>query len=234
MKKKMLIIIPIIIVIIVLIILLLLKNIIFGPSVSFNDKKQITEVVEKYLINKYGDHNYKITDIRYDYKMNTVFDYSNPVGYFVDCKSDEVKHFYAYIADILPNNISVDHDSLIEEYLFPNLDGYDQKEKIDELAPVDKIKEKIINDLRNVDPDIELIKNIDIRFRYPINSGKMPTEEDLKENTSYYDIIRFTYTRKSEIINDDEYINIIQEYIKNTYGVEWNISINKNGSVTCS
>ena len=139
MKKKWLIIIPI--VLLIVIILLLFKTSFFGPSVGFSDKKHLTGVVEKYLIKKYGDHKYKITDIRYDYKMNSFFDYSNPVGYFVDCNSDIVNHFYVYVEGVLPDKITVDHDSLIDEYLYPDLDGYDRKQKEKSIAPVDKIKE---------------------------------------------------------------------------------------------
>lgn len=85
-----------IIIIILLVVGYVGYRILRGPIVNIKDKIEIKKYVESYLTNKYGEHKYKVTRIEYEYDMDTLFDYSNPTGYWVDFKSDIAPRFLGY------------------------------------------------------------------------------------------------------------------------------------------
>ena len=89
-----------------------------GPSVKKEYKIIIEKYAEEYLTKKYGKHNFKVTRIDYDFHMDYVFDYSNPIGYWVDFKSDIVPKCWLVIKGLKPEDFKVDNDYFIAEYYF--------------------------------------------------------------------------------------------------------------------
>lgn len=116
------------------------KIILLGPSVKMSEKKNVSIYVEDYLTKKYGKHNFKVTKIEYEFNMATFFDYSTPVGYNVQCRSDKVKNFSVYIYGINPNDYNIKNDSFLENYYFPNLGGYGQYKAKEALTKDERVQ----------------------------------------------------------------------------------------------
>lgn len=216
------------IIVIILIILSLIGyggyRILKGPAVSIKEKIKVKEFAENYLTNKYGEHKYKITSIRYEYNMTTLFDYSSPIGYWVDFKSDIVTDSWITINGLNSKNYKVDSDYFLESYYFPEQDGYDIYEAMNNIEPKKELETIILNELRaEFEPDAYQLECETILLNIPDNYGKIPTLEDLKINTNLYKVTHFDYKILNAINDTNEYEKNLKSYIKNKYNSNSNI-----------
>lgn len=212
----------IIIIILILIILSLIGyggyRILNGPSVNIKEKIEIKKYVESYLTKKYGEHKYKVTGIRYEYDMTTLFDYSNPTGYCVDFKSDIVPDFWITINGLNPNDYKVDNDYFIQSYYFPGQDGYNVYKTMNSMRPKKELETILLNELRDeFEPDAYGVECSTILLNIPEDYGKIPTLEELKTNTNLYKVTQFDYKVSNTIENPNEYKERLKAYITNKY-----------------
>lgn len=222
--------------IIILIVLLIIGygafRVINGPNVSIKDKIDVKNYVENYLTKKYGEHKFKVTGIRYEYNMTSIFDYSSPKGYWVDFKSDTVPHSWVTISGLSPNSYKVDSDYFIQSYYFPKTDGYDVSETMNSMKPkkelerllLDKLKNEFDNDIYEVDCDTILLK-------IPEDYGKIPTLDEIKTNTSLYTIRRFYYKLSNTIKDTNNYERKLKMYITNNYNSNSDIFFSMNNTL---
>lgn len=208
------------------------KIILLGPSVKMSEKKNVSIYVEDYLTKKYGKHNFKVTKIEYEFKMATIFDYSNRVGYNVQCKSDKVKYFFVYIYGFNPDEYTIRSDSFLENYYFPTLDAYEQFEKRESIIPEKKIESNFISKFKEgFEPNCdELIYSLEKVDR---NLGRIPTIEELKNDINVYEVSDFAYTLTDSIENKEEYKNKLRKYLKQNFGGDWTICFNSDVSISC-
>ncbi len=221
--------------IIILIILSLLGyvgyRLLNGPSVNMRDKKEIKKYVESYLVKKYGEHKFKVTGIRYEYDMTTLFDYSNPTGYWVDFKSDTVPHSWITINVLNRDIYKVDSDYFIESYYFPNEDDHDVYKKMDNMKPKKELERNLLNELQNeFEPNIYEVECNTILLEIPEDYGKIPTLEELKTNTNLYKITQFDYKVSNSIEGTNEYTKRLKSYITNKYNSNSSIYFHKNNT----
>ena len=203
-----------------------------GPIVPFKDKKEITDYVEKYLTKKYGDHKFKVTSVEYEYDMAYIFDYSNPKGYWVYFKSDVVPRSWVIIDGIIPNDYKIDHDYLIQKYYFPDKDGYDTVQEMDDLIPAYELEDTVYEDLKNeFDSNVYGLYCDGISLVIPDDYGKIPTLEELKTNTSLYKVYRFNFRTSTEIEDKEGYETRLKEYIKKKFNRDSKIYFYKNNSI---
>ena len=193
-------------------------RILSGPSVSRKEKIEIKKYVENYLTNKYGEHKYKVTNIRYEYDMITLFDYSNPTGYLVDFKSDIVPDSWITINGLNPDDYKVDNDYFIEDYYFPKQDGYNTYKTMDNMKPRKELETILLNELRaEFEPDAYKVECETISLNIPEDYGKIPTLEELKNNTKLYKVTQFDYKVSNTIEDTNEYEERLKTYILNKY-----------------
>lgn len=209
----------IIIILIILSIVGYVEYIIFcGPSVNRKEKIEVKKYVENYLTNKYGEHKYKVTGIRYEYDMTTLFDYSNPTGYWVDFKSDIVSDSWITINGLNPDDYKVDSDYFIEDYYFPEKDGYNVYKIMDNMKPRKELETILLNELRDeFEPDAYKVECDTISLNIPEDYGKIPTLDELKTNTNLYKVTHFEYKVLTTIEDTNEYKERLKEYITNKY-----------------
>ena len=214
--------------------LIILKSVFFGPSVKRDVKKKVSSFVEEYLTEKYGDHNYKITKVTYDFHMSTLFDYSNPVGYNVYFSSDVVNSSYVTIKGIEIDELKVENDGFIEDYYYPKLTGYERYDAIKSITPVEKIQNELFSNLKeDFESSCTKVTCNNVSLSIPKNTGKIPTMEELKNNIDYYEILDFNFKLSNYIEDQEEYKNRLNEYLTQTFGGTWNIYFNPNSSITC-
>ena len=217
---------------IIVVLLIIVK--IYGPPVKLSERKNVSEFVEKYLINKYGNHKFKVTKVKYDFKMTTLFDYSNCIGYDVRFKSDLVKDSYVVVTGLKKNQYEITSDGFIMDYYFPDLDGYNQYSKRKSITPFNKIEKNLLEKIKNeFDSSIETLKCNNARLSIPSNLGRIPTLDELKNDVSYYEVLDFKYTLSSTIKNIEDYKNRLSVYLNTNYSGNWSIYYNANRSITC-
>ena len=217
------------IVIIVLVILVLLsfgvRRIIYGPSVSLKEKAEVKNYVQSYLTKKYGKHNYKITGISYDYHrtdMSQMFDYSNPIGYWVYFKSDTVPSSWIVIKGVEPEEYIVDSDYYVESYHFRGND--DAYELMESMEPKKEIENKYLNELQNeFDSNVCEVRCDYIMLEIPEDYGKVPTIEELKTNIDLYKTLGFDFKVSNIIQNETEFEQNLKTYIANKYHRDFSI-----------
>ena len=201
----------------------------YGPSVSMKDKREIKKYAENYLTKKYGEHKFKVTGIRYEYDMTTLFDYSNPTGYWVDFKSDIVPHSWITINGLNPDVYKVDSDYFIESYYFPEKDGYDVYKIMDNMEPRKDLERLLLDELRKeFDSNIYEMDCDTIILDIPEDYGKIPSLEELNTNTSLYRITQFDYKVSTAIEDTEKYEKGLKSYIKNKYNSSSDIYFNLN------
>lgn len=204
------------------------------PSVKSSEKKNIAIFVEKYLNEKYGEHNYKVTEVDYQFQMARVFDYSSPDGYIATVRCDIVNYFSVFISGIKQNEYKITSDSLLSEYYFPYLDGYESYEAMQSLTSVEKIQSNFFNKFKqDFEPSCQTLKLYDAKLDINQNFGTIPTMDDLKNDMSYYDVRHFTYTLTDIIENKEEYENKLRNYLKQNFGGEWSIHYNDDVRISC-
>ena len=220
----------------ILIILILLGccgyRLFYGPIVSIKDKIDIKNYAENYLTKKYGEHKFKVTGIKYEYDSTSLFDFSNPTGYWVDFKSDIVPHSWITINGLSPDVYKVDGDYFIESYYFPEKDGYDIYETMESMKPkkelerllLDKLKKELDSNIYEVDCDAAILE-------IPEDYGKIPTLEEIKTNTSLYKILGFDYRVSNAIVDTKNYENRLKIYIKIMYNCDSNIYFGINNTL---
>ena len=210
------------IIIIILIIIILIGyggyRILSGPSVSIKDKIEIKNYAENYLTKKYGEHKFKVTGIRYEYDMTTLFDYSNPTGYWVDFKSDIVSDSWIIINGLNSDDYTVDSDYFIQDYYFPKQDGYNTYKTMDNMKQKKELETNLLNELRDeFEPDVYEVECETILLDIPKDYGKIPTLEELKTNTNLYKVTQFDYKVSNTIEDTNEYEERLKLYITNKY-----------------
>ena len=176
------------------------------PRVKSSERKNVTSFVENYLTEKYGEHKFKVTDISYEYDMTTLFDYSNPTGYWVDFTSDIVPDSWITINGLNPDNYKVDNDYFIEDYYFPGQDGYNIQPIMNNMKPKNELEENLLNELRNeFDSNVYEVECNHIALDIPEDYGKIPTLEELKTNSNYQ-ILSYSKTNIKPMIQpNNEY-----------------------------
>ena len=189
-----------------------------GPIVNRKEKIEIKKYVENYLTKKYGEHKYKVTEIRYEYDMTTLFDYSNPTGYWIIFKSDIVPKSWITINGLDPDEYKVDSDHFIESYYFPGLDGYNTYKTMDNMKPKKELETILLNELRGeFEPNVYEVECENILLDIPEDYGKIPTLEELKTNTNLYKVTQFDYKVLNTIEDTNEYEERLNTYILNKY-----------------
>lgn len=197
---------------------LILCKLFLPPRVKSSERKNVTFFVENYLTEKYGEHNYKVTDIRYEYNMTTLFDYSSPTGYWVDFKSDVVPDSWITINGLSPDDYKVESEYFIESYYYPEQDGYNTYKILDNMKPKKELETNLLNELRNeIDSDVYEVKCESISLNIPEDYGKIPTLEELKTNTNLYEVTYFTYKVSNTIEDTNEHLEKLKAYITNKY-----------------
>lgn len=203
-----------------------------GPSISMKDKRDIKNYVEKYLTQKYGEHKFKVTGIRYEYDMATLFDYSNPTGYWVDFKSDIVSDSWVTINGLSRDVYKVSSDYFIESYYFPEKDEYDVYKTMDGMKPKKELERLLFDKLKNeFDINIYEVDCDTIILKTPEGYGKIPTLEEIKTNTSLYIVSQFDYKVSNTIEDTKGYEERLKSYIKNTYNCNSHMYFNLNNTL---
>ena len=189
------------------------------PRVKSSERKNVTFFVENYLTEKYGEHKYKVTSISYEYNMSTLFDYSNPTGYWVYFTSDIVPESWIVINGLNQDDYKVDNDYFIESYYFPDeRDGYKLYQTMDNMEPKKELETIILNELRDeFEPDAYKVECYNISLNIPEDYGKIPTLEELKTNINLYKVSNFGYKVSNTIEDTDEYSERLKAYITNKY-----------------
>lgn len=187
----------------------------YGPSVSFKDKLEIKKYAENYLTKKYGNHNFKVTGIKYEFDMDTLFDYSNPTGYWVDFKSDVVPSTWLIIDGLVKNNYKVKYDYFIEKYYYPDSDSYEIYQIKTEMIPKKEIQKELLEELKNeFEPNASELQCNIITLVIPDDYGKIPTLEEIKTNTKLYKVTNFKYIVSNKIEDKNEYKNRLKLYLQ--------------------
>lgn len=206
-------------------------RIIFGPIVSIKEKIEIKKFAENYLTKKYGEHNFKTTNIRYEYNMTKIFDYSDPKGYWVYFKSDKVPKSWITINGLTPDTYEVNTDHYIQSYYFSEKDGYDIHKTLYSMAPKKELERLFIDQLRDeFEPNVSDIK-CRIVLDIPENYGKTPTIEELKTDINLYHVSQFDYKVSYTIEDTDEYKERLKSYITNKYNCNSSIYFNMNNTI---
>ena len=216
------------IIIIIIIILALVGyvgyRILRGPSVNIKEKIEIKKYAESYLTNKYGEHKFKVTGIEYQYHMAELFDHSNPTGYWVHFKSDNVAYSSLFINGLNPNDYKVNFDCFLLDYYFPN--QYDDYKKMESMEPKKELEAMLLNELQNeFEPDAYEVECDSIYLSIPEDYGKIPTLVELKTNTNLYKVGGFSYKVSNTILDTNEYEERLKSYIINKYNSNSNIHI---------
>ena len=189
-----------------------------GPSVKKEYKIIIEKYAEEYLTKKYGKHNFKVTRIDYDFHMDYVFDYSNPIGYWVDFKSDIVPKCWLVIKGLKPEDFTVSNDYFIEGYYFPDKDGYVVYNKMNEMKPKAELEKNLLNELqKEFSSDIYELDCDTIQLDIPNDYGRIPTLDELKTNTNLYKVTSFNYKVSNTITNTEEYKRNLKNYLLEKY-----------------
>lgn len=194
-----------------------------GPSVGLIEKKNVSNIVEKYLTEKYGDNHFKVIDVGYDFEMSTLFDYSKKEGYLVTYKCDELESFVS-IKGIYPN-ISDISDNFLQKYYYT-----DMRSRI----PKEKIKSAILNKIKNeFDANIQEVNfsDYEIYLKIPDDFGRIPTIDEIENDINLYRVSSVRYTTILEADKEEEYETKLKVYLKNNFGGEWNISSYKNDNL---
>ncbi len=206
-----------------------------GYNVSFSERASVKEFALEYLNDRYGNQNFKITNYRYEYEMETLFDYSNPIGYWVFFKSDQVKDAWIMVYGLNKEEYYVYSDYFLETYYFPNEDGhvvYDAKKVI---MPRKKIEEMFLNDIKNeFDPNIEKVECEYINLVVPEGYGKIPTMDDLKTDINLYLPLSFTYRVKGVIDYREGYEQRLKMFVQRKYKKYIDADHNRELSVSIS
>ena len=224
--KKLKILGSILLVVIVVLIIggLVICKLFLPPRVKSSERKNVTFFVENYLTEKYGEHNYKVTGISYEYNMTTLFDYSNPTGYWVDFTSDIVPDSWITINGLNPDGYKVDNDYFIEDYYFHEQDGYNTYKTMDNIKPKKELETILLKELRDeFEPDAYEVECENISLNIPEDYGKIPTLEELKNNTNLYEVTSFDYKVLNTIKDTNEYRERLKSYIANKYNSNSNI-----------
>lgn len=242
MKKKRIIRVLIIVSIIIFSVQMFLFYIVYkgfsGPSVGWNEKRNVSNVVEKYLTKKYGDNNFKITGVEYDFKMETLFDYSKKEGYLVIYKCDELESVVS-VKGIYPN-ISKISDSFIEQYYYKHKDensvtaSYEMFKESNRLKPKEKIKYAILNKIKSeFDANIQEVdvSDYNIYLNIPDDFGRIPTIDEIENDINLYGVSRVRYTTILEIDKEEEYETKLKAYLNNYFSGEWDTDINKKDNL---
>ena len=204
-----------------------------GPSVSLKDKREIKLYVEDYLTKKYGYHDFIVNKIDYLYEGNSLFDYSDPKGYWVYFKSDIVSESWLTIRGLINNNFKVDTDYLIKDYYYPDKDGYEIYNTLDKMKPIDALNKSFTDELKNEFG----IDGISVRInsstlKIPDNYGRVPTLDEIKTDVSLYQILEFECSISDETINRNEFVTKLKTYLTNKYNCECEVSYNQDQSIS--
>ena len=245
-KKKSIVKIIIIVLIIVSIIIFSVQMFLFyivykgfsEPSVGWNEKRNVSNVVEKYLTKKYGDNNFKVIDVSYDFEMSTLFDYSKKEGYLVTYKCDELESVVS-VKGIYPN-ISKISDSFIVQYYYKHKDensvtaSYEMFKESNRLKPKEKIDSAILNKIKSeFDANIQEVdvSDYNIYLNIPDDFGRIPTIYEIKNDLNLYGVSSVRYTTILEVDKEEEYETKLKAYLKNYFGGEWDISSYKKDNL---
>ena len=245
MKKKRIIRVLIIVSIIVSIIIFSVQMFLFyivykgfsEPSVGWDEKRNVSNVVEKYLTKKYGDNNFKVIDVSYDFEMSTLFDYSKKEGYLVTYKCDELESVVS-VEGIYPN-ISKISDSFIEQYYYKHkaensLAAFEMFQEMESRVPKEKIKYAILNKIKSeFDANIQEVdvSDYNIYLNIPDDFGRIPTIDEIENDINLYGVSRVRYTTILEIDKEEEYETKLKAYLNNYFSGEWDTDINKKDNL---
>lgn len=217
MKKKTIIYIIVTLLIILGIILTIEFTVFSAPPVGFVEKRKVSNMVENYLTQKYGNHNFKVTDIEYDYDMQALFDYSNKEGYFVSYKGAGVESAVS-VKGIYPN-ISKISDWFLKEYYFGDNGSIDMFQMMDNLEPKEKIESILFNKIKNeFDQNIQKVIVFNPVLDIPNDFGRIPTIEELKNNINLYALSEINYLTTINSNEEDDYKMKLNEYINQHFG----------------
>lgn len=189
-----------------------------GPSVKEQDKVIIEKYAIKYLTNKYGDNDYKITNIEYEFDMDYVFDYSTPIGYNVEFKSDKVSKCWLLIKGLKQEDFIVDKDYYIEEYYFSDREWFDIYEIMNNMKPKEELEKVLLNELQQeFSKDIYEVNCKTILLEIPEDFGRIPTLDELKTNINLYKVTYFDYKESNALTNTEEYKRKLKSYFMEKY-----------------
>jgi len=201
-----------------------------GPSVGLSEKKNVSNIVEKYLTEKYGDNHFKVIDVSYDFEMSTLFDYSKKEGYLVTYKCDELESAVS-VEGIYPN-ISCISDWFLEAYYYTDKDNnslatFEIFQEMKGRTPKEKIKSAILNKIKSeFDTYIQEIdiNEYDVHLEIPDDFGRIPTIDEIENDLNLYEVSSVRYTTILEVDKEEEYETKLKAYLKNYFGGEWKIS----------
>ena len=164
--------------------------------------------------------------------MATLFDYSNPTGYWVDFKSDIVSDSWVTINGLSRDVYKVSSDYFIESYYFPEKDEYDVYKTMDGMKPKKELERLLFDKLKNeFDINIYEVDCDTIILKTPEGYGKIPTLEEIKTNTSLYIVSQFDYKVSNTIEDTKGYEERLKSYIKNTYNCNSHMYFNLNNTL---
>lgn len=228
--------------VIVLVIILLVAIIIGGvflylkgPSVMGKEKKAVKAATVEYLTKKFGDHNFKVTRIEYDYHMETLFDHSNPIGYLVNITWDNGKKSSVAIDGLYPNELKFNSSLFLEDVYYPNDDIVEQSRNYYNTKPNENLDKVLSEKLKKeLDPNCTYAKINNYMLEFPDDMGRIPSLEEVKNDLKYFTINNITFSLSKVTMNADIYKEIVNEYLKKTFGGEWNVYISSDGkTINC-
>ena len=203
--------------VLLLVLFLFIFRIFYGPFVGFSEKRNVSNIVENYLTKKYGNHNFKVTDVDYDYDMETLFDYSTKVGYLVSYKGAGVDSAVS-VNGIYPN-ISRISDWFLEEYYFGAYDSSNMFEKMNNLEPKEKIESIVFNKIKNeFDQNIQKANAYNPVLDIPNDFGRIPTIEEIQNNINFYFLSELNYSTTINPNEEDSYEMKLNEYVNQYFG----------------
>lgn len=116
------------------------------------------------------------------------------------------------------NDYKVDSNHFIESYYFPNQDGYNTYETMENMEPKKELEAILLNELQDeFEPNAYEMDCDAILLEIPENYGKIPTLEELKTNTNLYKVKSFDYKVSNTIKYTTQYSERLKTYIKNKY-----------------
>ena len=222
---------------IILVIFIIIFKITIPPFVKFSERRNVIDFAEKYLTKKYGEHNFKVTSVKYEFDMDYMkfFDYSKPVGYSVKYKNDILNDSYLTISGLNSSEYKVTYDDFLQNYYFPDSYGYERYDMLESIKPYEKINKELLSSIREkFDLSISSIENINILLNISDDFGRIPKLEELKNNSDFYKILSFTIYYFDSELKYESYEEKLKKYLNETYGDNWKIHFNSNGSISCS
>ncbi len=205
-------------------------KLLYGPFMGKIEKRNVKIATINYLNKKYGDHNYEIISIEYNYDKGILFGYTNPYGYVVRFTSNVVNQSSLYVSGLTPKKYRF-RDNFLHDYLSELYSNY---WKISDIAPVEDMQTYFLEKIqKEFDPNCETVVIKHPKIVIPNDFGRLPTIEELENNIHFYTVDSLTFTLSADVANEEEYEKKLKAYLEKEFGSSWQITVFSNGKIHC-